>query len=126
MVNESWTSVRVFSLDIPEIQRALEKFVAELARRPEVLKIILFGSMVNDRYAPGSDVDILVVISESDKPFRNRVPEYLPRRFPVGLDVFPYTQDEANRLAVPREALAEGKILWQRKHKSTSHNRASQ
>ena len=92
MVNESWNSVRVFSLDIPEIQRALEKFVAELARRPEVLKIILFGSMVNDRCAPGSDVDILVVISESDKPFRNRVPDYLPRRFPVGLDVFPYTE----------------------------------
>ena len=126
MVNESWTSVRIFSLDIPEIQRALEKFVAELARRPEVLKIILFGSMVNDRYAPGSDVDILVVISESDKPLRNRVPDYLPRRFPMGLDVFPYTVDEANRLAFPREALAEGKILWQRKHKSASHNCESQ
>lgn len=92
MVNESWNSVRVFSLDIPEIQRALEKFVAELARRPEVLKIILFGSMVNDRYAPGSDVDVLVVISESDKPFRNRVLDYLPCRFPVGLDVFPHTE----------------------------------
>ena len=121
MVNESWISVRVFSLDIPAIQRALEKFVAELASRLEVLKIILFGSMVNDRYAPGSDVDILVVISESDKPFRNRVPDYLPRRFPVGLDVFPYTEDEANCLALPREALVEGKILWQRKHKRTSH-----
>jgi len=124
LVNESWTSVRVISLDIPEIQRALEKYVEELARRPQVRRVILFGSMVNGRYVPGSDVDNLAVIPESDKPFRNR-PDYLSRRFPVGLDVFPYMEDEANRLAFPREALAEGKILWQRKHKSTSH-RSSQ
>ena len=70
--------------------------------------------IVNDRYAPGSDVHILVVISESDEPFRNRVQDYLPRRFPVGLDVFPYTQDEANRLAFPRQALAKGNVLWER------------
>ncbi|MCY4660646.1 MAG: nucleotidyltransferase domain-containing protein [Acidobacteria bacterium] len=67
-------------------------------RRPEVRRIIWFGSRVNGIPAPGSDVDLCLVLTHSDKPFRERIGDYLPFGFPVGLDLFPYTQTELDRL----------------------------
>ena len=119
MGNESWTSVNIISLDLPAIQRALDQYVAGLSKRPEVLKVVLFGSMATGRYAPGSDVDILVIITHSPTSFRHRIPDYLPRRFPVDMDVFPYTVEEVRRLRFPQEALREGRTLWQRSSDET-------
>ena len=67
-------------------------------RHPEVRRIIWFGSRVNGIPAPGSDVDVCLVLAHSEKPFRERVGDYLPVGFPVGLDLFPYTQAELERL----------------------------
>ena len=57
-----------------------------------------FGSRVNGTPSPGSDVDICLVLARSDKPFRERAGDYLPVGFPVGLDLFPYTAEELDRL----------------------------
>ena len=48
--------------------------------------------------SPASDVDICLVLAHSDKPFRERAADYLPLGFPVGLDLFPYTRAELERL----------------------------
>jgi hypothetical protein len=40
---------------------------------------------------PGSDRDLLVILRESEESFLKRIPRFLPSRFPVGVDVFPYT-----------------------------------
>ena len=61
-------------------------------------RIIWFGSPVNGIPAPGSDVDVCLVLSRADKPFRDRIGDYLPFGFPVGLDLFPYTLAELERL----------------------------
>lgn len=68
------------------------------AERPEVQRIVWFGSRVNGIPSPGSDVDVCVVLARSDKPFRERAGDYLPLGFPVGLDLFPYTVDELEQL----------------------------
>lgn len=74
-----------------------------------------FGSWVSGTPGPGSDVDLCLVLSQSDKRFRERIPDYLPGAFPVGLDLFPYTEDELERLLTEspgwREALAGGREL---------------
>ncbi len=57
-----------------------------------------FGSRVNGIPTPGSDVDVCLVLTCSDKPFRDRAADYLPLGFPVGLDLFPYTVEEFERL----------------------------
>ena len=67
-------------------------------RRPEVCRIIWFGSRATGTPAPGSDVDLCLVLAGSDKPFRERIGDYLPFGFPVGLDLFPYTRVELERL----------------------------
>ena len=84
-------------------QRIVEAAVRRWARhvtetRPEVRRIIWFGSRVHGTPTPGSDVDVCVVLSESCRPFRDRIGDYLPFGFPVGLDLFPYTEEEMARL----------------------------
>ena len=84
-------------------QAAVEAAVRSWARRlvetrPEVRRIIWFGSRVNGVPAPGSDVDVCVVISDSDRSIRDRIGDYLPFGFPVGMDLFPYTVAELERL----------------------------
>jgi predicted nucleotidyltransferase len=65
-----------------------------LAERPEVDEVVVFGSFAEGRWAPGSDLDVFLLLSRGDGPIRDRVPEYLPGPFPVGVDVFPFTRDE--------------------------------
>jgi len=48
---------------------------------------------------PGSDVDLLLILAASDRPFLDRIPLFLPSWFPVGVDVFPYTREELEQKA---------------------------
>jgi len=113
---ESFGSVRIFFLEKEKLLEALEKEARRLGEENhEVEKIVLFGSLACDRALPRSDADILVVLTESKKPFIERIKEWLVRiciDFPV--DVFPYTKEElSNSLA--QEALKNGKVLFERK-----------
>jgi predicted nucleotidyltransferase len=79
--------------------RAVEAYIARLREdRPEVEQVIWFGSWVDGLPTPGSDVDLCLVLSSSNKPMRERIADYLPVGFPVGIDLFPYTRDEMERL----------------------------
>ncbi|OHB63675.1 MAG: hypothetical protein A2Y77_13285 [Planctomycetes bacterium RBG_13_62_9] len=79
--------------------RELHAWAAELRkRRPEVQKVGLFGSYATDTYGPRSDADLLIILRASDKPFRDRIPEFLPAGLSVPCDVFPYTTDEIESL----------------------------
>ena len=95
----SSASLVVKSNNEAAVERAVRRW-AELigARRSEVRRVIWFGSRVTGIPSPGSDVDVCLVLAHSDKPFRERVGDYLPFGFPVGLDLFPYTLAELERL----------------------------
>ncbi len=91
----------------PNNQAGVESAVRDWARRlrecrPEVRRVIWFGSRVTGTPAPGSDVDVCVVLAHADKPFRERIGDYLPYGFPVGVDLFPYTVAELERLRLER------------------------
>lgn len=93
------SSVAIKSIDRERIEKAVAAFAAQLrARHPEVERVIWFGSWVNGLPTPGSDVDLCLILSSSDKPPRERIPDYLPLGFPVGLDLFSYTKEEFERL----------------------------
>lgn len=64
------------------------------AAHPEVEELIVFGSFQTGKYAPGSDLDLFIVLSDSPKPVRERVPDFLPGGLPVPADVFPFTRAE--------------------------------
>jgi predicted nucleotidyltransferase len=87
-----------------------------LAARPEVEEIIVFGSFETGTYAPGSDLDVFIVLSRSDRPVRERIPELLPGPFPVPMDIFPYTRAEMASLtpSLLLEAVARSRWTYRR------------
>jgi len=120
MLKKSYGSVEITWLDRPAVLEATRKAVRALAwRRLEVRRVILFGSMARGDAVPGSDVDLLLVLSESQEKFLDRIPRYKPSGIPVGVDVFPYTEAELKRMLEEgnpfvKHALAEGVVLFQR------------
>jgi hypothetical protein len=107
----------VKSIDVGEVRRAVDQYAAALfAREPEVEEVVVFGSFERGTWVPGSDVDLLIVLSASALPVHERVPALLPGRFPTGLDLFPFTRAElAARAPSPLlDAAAESRWRYRR------------
>lgn len=111
--------VRVFRLNRAAIIEEIASRARRLrAERPEVADVRLFGSLARGTAAPGSDADLLLVVSSSPVPFHQRFTEYA-RYFAglgIGYDMFVYTQEELARLAATgdpflRKALADSMPL---------------
>jgi predicted nucleotidyltransferase len=101
MPNRSSSSVVIRSRDRESLARAVKDHVRALRRKhPEIRRAIWFGSWISGVATPGSDVDLCLILSSSSKPLRDRLPDYLPTGFPVGIDLFPYTEEEFERLAI--------------------------
>lgn len=95
MRTKSSPFVKVKFLDKPGIMKAIKRLAEELSQKhPEIESISLFGSFARDGAVPGSDVDILIVLTDSNVPFKDRLTKYMPSSFPVGVEVFPYTRCE--------------------------------
>jgi len=72
----------------------------------DVLAVILFGSLARGDHNAFSDADVLIVLSRSEKPFLERIPDFLPRGVGVPVDVFPYTAEELGQAAAERGGVA--------------------
>jgi predicted nucleotidyltransferase len=114
------STAKVTYFDRAPVEEALERHVERLPERcPDIEEIVLFGSLVSGTPVPGSDVDLLIILSASAQPFVDRIPMFLPTAFPVGMDVFPYTRAEVERLkdepnSIVRAALCTGRKLVSR------------
>jgi predicted nucleotidyltransferase len=84
------SSVEIKSVDEARIRLCMQQYAERLlSANPEVEEIVVFGSFANGNYAPGSDMDVLIVLRNSEKPVWDRITDFLPNAFPVGLDLFP-------------------------------------
>jgi len=95
----------------------MDAYAARLfAAHPEVEEIIVFGSFADGTWAPGSDLDVFVVLSGSAKGVRDRIPDLLPGAFPVGVDLFPFTREEiaARTPSVLLDAVARSRWRYAR------------
>ena len=65
--------VLIFRLDragvLARLRRAAERAIAE---RLELLNVILFGSLARGDAGPGSDADLMLIVSETLSPFNER------------------------------------------------------
>ena len=96
---KSSNSVEIKWTDPEKVARAVHDHASRLKREnPKVERVIWFGSRVNGLPTPGSDVDLCIVVSQDDRRRRDRIPDFLPTGFPVGIDLFVYTRDEFARL----------------------------
>ncbi|MEA1964249.1 MAG: CRISPR-associated endonuclease Cas3'' [Candidatus Aerophobetes bacterium] len=104
---------RVVNLE-NELQRCIN--ILEKNYRPE--KIILFGSLVNDKIGKWSDID-LIIVKDTKKPFLDRSKEVLLLIQPkVGMDISVYTSQEFEKLCVRKffkeEILSKGRLIYER------------
>ncbi|RMF27042.1 MAG: nucleotidyltransferase domain-containing protein [Chloroflexi bacterium] len=113
-------SVRTFWLDRSAVLDELTRFARSLVEHfDEVERVILFGSMARGDAVPGSDADLLLILRESALPFLERTVRYRLGGLSIGVDLFPYTRQEMDRLLDEghpflRQALREGVELARR------------
>ena len=98
----------------------LEQAVERLTRtHPEIEEVWLFGSLARGDAVPGSDADLLIILSDSLLLFLERSVFYQPESCGVGIDVLAYTRKEINKMKAEgnpfvESALAEGVCLFRR------------
>lgn len=105
---------RVLFLNKEKVIKILSRLAAKAkARDKNILKIILFGSLVNNTYTALSDADLIIILKESNQRFIDRIPDFLQIFLdaPVPVDVFPYTEKEARRIKLAKDAISKGIIL---------------
>jgi predicted nucleotidyltransferase len=80
--------------------QAARAFAAQAAARDErVVKVGLFGSYARGTEGVGSDLDLVVVVRETDEPFERRALAYDATALPVPAEVLVYTVEEWERMA---------------------------
>lgn len=107
---ESWPGLEITWLDRAAAVENLRVAARRLREQdPAVEAVYLFGSLAAGRAAPGSDADVLVLLSTSSLSFLDRVAAYAPRFEEVGVpvDVFVYTAAQTGHPYV-RQAVGEG------------------
>jgi predicted nucleotidyltransferase len=108
------SSVKIFSIDVAAVRRGADEYARELlARDANVEEVIVFGSFENDTYAPGSDLDLFIVLREASDSPRDRIPRFLPNEsLGVPVDVFPFTRAEMAERADSPLLAAVKKSSW--------------
>lgn len=85
---------------LEEVDSAVRAWAAEkAARRAEVVRIGYIGSYARGDWGVGSDVDLLVLVSHSERPFSERASEWDTADLPVPADVWVYTVGEWRSMA---------------------------
>ena len=117
-------SIEIKSVDAEQVRRCMDEYAARLlASNPAVEEIIVFGSFVENTYAPGSDLDVFIVLTSAQQRPRDRIPDFLPNRFPAPMDIFPFTRAEMAELDSSPLLVAIRKSKWRYKRSGTPADR---
>ncbi|MFZ5809914.1 MAG: nucleotidyltransferase domain-containing protein [Chloroflexota bacterium] len=73
---------------------------AEKALQADIrlLKVGFFGSYARGDWGVGSDLDVIIIVAETDLPFERRAIEWDLTELPVPVDLLVYTPSEWERL----------------------------
>lgn len=84
------------------------------AEHTEILKVGYYGSYARGDWGVGSDVDLLVILSDSAEPFERRGIQLGPSGLPVPSDLLMYTTDEWARLETESSfgRTVAGEVTW--------------
>ena len=79
--------------------RAVRRWTQENGeKKPVILRMGYFGSYARGDAGVGSDLDILIIVEDTDKPFEQRATEFDTRDLPVPAEVLVYTRAEWEEL----------------------------
>lgn len=117
---KSFGSVRTFWLDRDELRRRAEKDArALLAQHPEVTRVGVFGSVARGTAVPGSDLDVMVILSDDGEVPRlrpcDRAARYQPSFDEVGVGVDLFCLAERETALSPIYLRNAGEAIWIRR-----------
>ena len=95
------STARTKFLNLEKVLQEIKKCAQNLRDVDKnVERVVLFGSLITGNYTPHSDVDLLIVLAVDNRRMVDRIPEYMSRfmDIPLGVDVFPYTKEELERM----------------------------
>lgn len=102
-----------------ELERELDRILGTLVSNYKPLKVIVFGSLANNRININSDIDLLI-IKDTDKRYWKRIDEVIHLIHPrEAIDIFVLTSQEIeenlrkNNLYL-KEILERGEVLYER------------
>lgn len=99
-----------------EVDAAVRAWAAGRAESDRnVLAIGYFGSYARGDYGFGSDVDLIVFVRESARPFIERPLDWWPRDLPVHSDLLVYTPEEWDAMRARGEhfvTVIEREAVW--------------
>ncbi len=77
------------------VDQAVRRWANRVAReRKQIRRIGYFGSYARGDWGVGSDLDLIVIVDNSDQPFGKRASEWDATDLPVPADVLVYTVKE--------------------------------
>jgi predicted nucleotidyltransferase len=95
------------------VEKAFREWAREQkARHPGILRIGYFGSYARSSWGVGSDLDIVVVVSSSDKPFLRRSLDFDSTKLPVPADILVYTEEEFKKLQGHFARVLQEEVIW--------------
>ena len=104
MPEKSWNSVEVRFIDRDQVIRELRRAVAEAKLRyPEIIKVFLFGSMVQGNWTADSDADLIVVVRKNFSSFSDSVPYQIYAKS-IPTDSLVYSESDFGRMASDPES----------------------
>lgn len=105
--------------DAQTVERALREWAQALAEQhSSVVRVGYIGSYARGDWGVGSDVDVVLIIAQSDLPFEQRAAAWDTTSLPVPVDLLVYTLDEWQNL--PRDSRfvqvveREARWVWER------------
>ena len=86
--------------DAQAVKHAVDQWVDKVVKtRKDVLSIGYFGSYARGDWGVGSDLDLIIIVTDSQQPFMRRASEWDATELPVPADVLVYTEEEWQSLA---------------------------
>lgn len=106
-------------MDTAQVMLALDEYVRRISADRGLLAVVLHGSLAAGEHTGASDVDLLIVLEDSERPYLDRIPAYIDAGFPVPMDPKVYTHAEVKAElgrsgSFVREALAKGRYLYKK------------
>lgn len=101
LLKQSLHGVEILSIDEEKIRALLKGISKKIkAKHNEVREVILFGSFSKKDFTPYSDIDIAIIVDETDKKFIKRADEFIDYFIEVPLDVnlIVYTAEEISKM----------------------------
>jgi uncharacterized protein len=94
--------------DRETVEQALRRWlVQEVGHHPELVRLGYFGSYARGDWGVGSDLDLIVIVRDTDTPFERRALTWDLNALPIPAELVVYTQKEWEKLMRERSRFAD-------------------